>query len=157
MYRHLVLSALVFVAVTGCGKDDAEPGDSSDTCCAGTPDPTFSATLSDAGVTLTITDGEGAYTFGIVNDAADGWKGEDCYQGQTIQATGQTVQYCHDAVNGENVYAKAAAPPEMDNTKTLFDTADEGLVTYMVTSETGACWVWGANPSYYDSFGCTAL
>ena len=106
-----------------------------------------------------------SYFFGFAQTHISGslqWTGEDCHKGFSTQS-GEEYLYCHPAGMGSNagVQLEYGAP---------YDDVQEGLNTHFVSKEfdgqvsyvikdaiSGCCWVWGENPSYFESLNCTHI
>jgi hypothetical protein len=109
--------------------------------------PNIGVKWDDEGVEVFVygveTDG---YDLGIADTsgAPDAWRGEDCLHGTP------PYQRCHIMAARKQRLRTAASPDQVESGRTtLFDREDEPDMTYMVTVQTGACWVWGHDPSYY--------
>ena len=115
-----------------------------------------------SGIVLTVTGGDpGGYWFGIVETdpaSSDPWTGEDCYLGYTL-SSGLTLAYCHPIRAGSNHFAYDGSAAALDEaTETVFPASFREVTTYYLEENaTGACWVWGHDPSYYDALPCTEL
>jgi len=139
---------------------------------AGCPDveeqitPNVVVTWDVAGIRLELSSGQSNsnYSFGIAENTGacldDGscWTGEDCFQGYET-ADGDILLYCHPLYGGNSLALEYGSLPELVNEgeSTVFaDASFQSVVTYILndlrSSEEGSCWVWGADPSYYEDF-----
>lgn len=121
--------------------------------------PEWSVRLLPEGVELTVEGGPGGYWFGLTESAEGGWTGEDCVHGFTT-ADAEQIFYCHEAPDrGKRTFVRVPSLREMNGATTLFDAANEGMLTYYLYSDplfggSGECWVQGADPAYYAAEGC---
>ena len=137
---------------TGAGEADADTDSDTDA------DTEVDVTWGSSSVDLTITNGDAtqSYWFGMAEvvgcPAEDCWTGEDCIYGYAGYA------YCHPAATtGVSLAYGAPFDAVTEGVDTVFfDSGFDGSVTYYLEDNT-ACWVWGADTSYYDGLGCTAL
>jgi hypothetical protein len=112
------------------------------------------------GIDLNITNGdESGYWFGLAEDGAEGWTGEDCYLGYTL-TDGSVLAYCHPAdVDGVSLGYGGGTSDLQEGVETVFvdDAAKDSVTYYLEDVATATCWVWGANPSYYAGLGCEEI
>lgn len=119
----------------------------------------FEVIWDEEGVTLVITNGEGAYNWGMAQTdarAAEPWTGEDCYMGYVTEE-GTLDLFCHGATAEGDRLTTVYSVAELELDTTLFtdEIAASETITYYVSSDTTPdCYVWGARPSYYGGLGC---
>jgi hypothetical protein len=114
-----------------------------------------------SGVELYVYGGAGAYWFGMAqtDGCEDCWTGEDCVYG--YEADGASLLYCHDAGDwGTSLTYGGDRTALAAGTTAFVDGTVAAGVTYFLESDVsfggdGSCYVWGADPSYYDGLGCT--
>jgi hypothetical protein len=143
------------------GKDDDCDGEIDEGITVA--DLEISLAWSRSGVKITLTNGSGAYDFGMAETGVGdpGWYGESCVLGEepwgmpdygydvchTLSSTGGTVigvRNVSDVADGTTIFTESIH--------------DAGNITYVLFSEsTGDCWAWGHDASYYDEFGCAEL
>jgi hypothetical protein len=104
--------------------------------------------------TFSITDVSGEYFLGLAETGAGsgGWYGEDCGAGNICHPMGfegTALASVHPDCGGDGVGAVVAG------SATLFHSALERDITYVLSDEAGNCWSWGDEPFYYE--GCTVL
>ena len=165
---RISLAALAVLFAVGCSDKSGDSGDTSesdtdtDTDTDTDADASVAVTWSGSGVTLAITNGDaGGYLFGMVETdpaSADPWTGEDCYLGYTL-SSGSLLSYCHPASSSGDAYSAGGSATALDeNTETVFSSSFESVLTYYLEeSGSGACWVWGADTSYYAALSCTEI
>lgn len=107
-------------------------------------------------VDITITDplGNTDWNFGMAETEAGvgvGWFGEDCYLG-----TG-SWNYCHP-ITGTTLHLDQVADIAdiVEGQTTLFWTGMD-LTYFLEDANTGDCWVWGHDTTYYYGLGCSVL
>jgi hypothetical protein len=173
----LLVSAVAMLACVDTGKETGETE-------TGTPEvieyvePTPTVAWGEAGVSMEIADAEegAAYTWGIVENFGECktleeageigacWTGEDCHRGYALNDGGQYL-YCHP-ISGSSIELSYGAAPDavQEGTTTVFGDATFSTVTThildnTVSQEAGSCWVWGADPTYYDGYAktCNAM
>jgi hypothetical protein len=122
-----------------------------------------SVTWGGSSVDLSIANGDAAgdYWFGLAETegSSDPWTGEDCYEGYTL-GDGSVLSYCHPSSSTGASLAYGGGTSDLsEGSETVFGSADfDGSVTYFLEdANSGACWVWGATPSYYDGLGCDVI
>ena len=107
-----------------------------------------------------------AWLFGMAESGAGaaGWYGESCIEGPEPHGMDdQGFDYCHQLVAGEALVLTLADPyaPEnvVENETTLFTRAMLEQATFVIATvdETGPCYVWGDDNSYYSGYGCSAM
>lgn len=172
-----VATPMVLAACYGTGKwcetgSDCDIGDSAAdsggttgaTTTGGGSTPTANIAWTETAVELSASGGGGAWWFGmaeIVGCDDDCWTGEDCVYGYA--ASGTTLSYCHDAGDGATSLTYGGDPAALQAGETVFTGPEFGdKVSYYLESDIelggdGSCYVWGADSSYYDGLGCTAL
>lgn len=147
---------------SGWGDDDTGGGGSGSGSGSGSGGGGLDASVTwgSSSLQLDIEGGAGAYVFGIAethSGCADYcWTGEDCVYGHPDSG----LEYCHPmgATGGELYYG--GYPTELaEGEETVFpDSSYEDLTTYYLMSlQSEECWVWGAEPGYYDGLGCTEI
>lgn len=96
--------------------------------------------------------GRTGWSFGIAETMAGsvGWYGEDCFTG-----TG-SYTLCHP-IPGTSIQLDQVASPAavVEGSTTLLWTNMD--LTYYLEAPSGACWVWGHDPTYYAALGCQPL
>jgi hypothetical protein len=174
MNKLTIVAALAMTGLVACNGDkDTDSGAATGTTgtttgttgtgTTGPGNPTASVTWGAASVDVTISGGPGAYWFGMAETVGcdDCWTGEDCVYG--YDASGTTLAYCHDGTDTGTSLTYGGNANALDAGTTVFaDAAFDGSVTYYLESDPdfggdGSCYVWGADNSYYDGLGCTAL
>jgi hypothetical protein len=172
MWR-LMAAAGGLAALTACPgvEDDDDPGRGRgenpcgwETACGDVDveEPSLDLFWDAAGVTVQVNNLDTTgFDFGMAEtaDLENGWFGEDCLNG----TAGYTL--CH-VFNGTqvgtltSVYDEVIAGGDLDlvvaGETTLFEQAFDVRLTYVVTIDSGECFVWGDDPSYYlgdPSFG----
>lgn len=102
---------------------------------------------------ICITDplGTTEWWLGMAEDGPQGWTGEDCFAG----AAGAAL--CHP-VGIEHTLTEVCTPDEVvAGQSTLLDASKDPYLTYYLEDGAGACFVWGTNPAYYATLGCTEM
>ena len=91
------------------------------------------------------------------NNCTDCWTGEDCLNG--YDAGGTLLAYCHPMTGASLSLAYGGDFAALaEGSETVFtDNSKEPNATYYVETTDGACYVFGADPSYYSGVGCTEL
>lgn len=143
------------------GQDSDSPIDSEDT---GDPIPevSFAVAWDGAGVDISIANGSGGYTLGLVETtpgSPDPWTGEDCLNGYTLGG-GNVLLYCHPmSDSGGYLESVDAVSQIVEGDTTLFNSSFEANIGYVLISDsTTECWTLGAQAAtYYAELGCTAL
>ena len=162
--------ALIAFAATGCSDKSGDTGDTSggggDGTDGGGGDPSASVSWGGSSVTLNVTDGPGAYWFGMAETGAsdDPWTGEDCLYGYTL-GDGTNLSYCHDAGDGgDTTLSYGGDAMNLQAGTTVFTSSSyDGSVAYYLESDpdfggTGECWAWGNGAgSYYSELGCGSI
>lgn len=115
----------------------------------------FPDTGCDDTVMTTITDPLGAPTweFGMAEtDSTNGWTGEDCFNGYN------TFAFCHSVglTHTLNEVTSCSVLDVVAGSTTLMDAEKDPFLTYYF-AEGGDCFVFGNDPSYYATLGCTTL
>ena len=69
---------------------------------------------------------------------------------------GTTWLFCHPlGRTGTTLSSVGSVDEIVEGETTIFSFRLEDMITYAVWSDqTGACWTWGADVSYYTSVGC---
>ena len=177
-FRKLLPIVLVPCVVACFEKDDDDDDDDDDSgrwattttatatgtgTATGSPTtPAFATDWGETAFTIIIAGGPGAYWFGWAqDDVIDPWTGEDCIYGYTT-GSGDTLAYCHDAGDTGTTLTYGGDPAALAAGTTVWSAPFQDQATYYVESDTefggdGACWVWGADVTYYDGLGCTVL
>jgi hypothetical protein len=181
LLRLLPLLALTLATACFDDKDDDEDDGGDDTAdtggdwgtswgtttgttggTTGWSSPTASVTWGGSAVDVDVAGGPGAYWFGMAETVGcdDCWTGEDCVYG--YDGGGTTLAYCHDGGDSGTSLTYGGNPSALSAGNTVFSSASDGTVTYYLESDTdfggdGSCYIWGADASYYDGLGCTAL
>ena len=165
---YLTLAAALSLSFVACsGKGDT--GDSgaastdadSDADADTDADPSFSVDWGGSAVTLAVSGGGSTYWWGIAetSGSADPWTGEDCVYGYTLSDGSVLGPYCHDAGATGISLSYGGDPTALSEGTTVFpdNSYASGTTHYAEDMATAACWVWGADPSYYDGLGCSAM
>ena len=147
------------------GADERPNG--SDDDCDGEVDEgvaAFSATVTwdSAGVTVSITGAASRYDFGMSETGAGdlGWFGESCIPGDEpwgYPDYGWDVCHALSSTGGRvvSVYPDIGA---VQDGYTLFPDSLAPNITYVVIDgDSGDCYAWGDDPSYYSGEGCSEL
>ncbi len=113
----------------------------------------WTANYPRSAVEVRIADPEGrtGWSFGMAETeaGASGWFGEDCFVG-----TGD-IALCH-RIEGRRLTLDQGAFDEVEQgSRTLLWSGMK--LTYFLEDDTGSCFVWGHDPSYYDALGCQTL
>lgn len=129
--------------------DDADP---EDTDGDGLPDQNCGDSVS-----IYISDDFGwpDWLFGMAESGPDGWTGEDCFNG-----AGTAYQFCHPMGISHTLQQVTSCRPEdvVAGSTTLLDASKEPYLTYYLEDDgRGDCFVFGADPAYYASLGCTEV
>ncbi len=96
--------------------------------------------------------GVAAWSFGMVEDGANGWAGENCLGG----AGGYDI--CHSVAAPNDTLDEVCTPAEVVDGSTLMDALKDPFLTYYLEdAATGDCFVWGADPAYYAVLSCTEM
>lgn len=98
-------------------------------------------------IEVTVDHGETGYYFGMAEtDSGYGWYGEDCVTGY----------YCHpmtDVLLLDSVHPAVGGPGinyVADGVTTLFYAYHDAALTYYLEGmDSGDCWTWGHDPTYY--------
>lgn len=142
---------------------DTHERDSDDPYDTGEPggEVSFEADWSASGLVLSVYNGSGTYTLGLVETdeaSPDPWTGEDCAYGYTT-GSGTVYLYCHPLSSlGGALSSVSSVDQIVEGETTIFREAFEDVITYAVWSDiTGDCWVWGHEWRYYAGLGCTVL
>jgi len=105
-------------------------------------------------VQVTVDHGESGYFFGSAETFAGylGWYGEDCLPFSMCHPMGSSLVLTseHPDVGGAGVPAVASGL-----TTLFYDIHDPYVTYYLEGLDSGDCWAWGDDPSYYP--GCTPL
>ena len=156
----LALTATLFMFGCPGDKDDTgvESDADTDTDSDTDADPTFSESWTGSGVNFTVDGGSGTYTLGMAEtDAAspDPWTGEDCLNGYTL-SSGTVLLYCHPLSSSGGSFTGGGSATALDeSSETVFDSTFSSVLTYAAWSDdSGDCWTWGADTSYYTGEGC---
>lgn len=166
---HALMIWLLPALAGGCrGGDKCEDG-----CESSPPDdsgegegegePTFAASWSAEGVTITVPLDRVITQVGMAEtdpSSFDPWTGEDCVRGYTL-SDGSSLLYCHPMA-GESLSLESASDFMTldEDTQTWFWRSSANAITYAAwDGGTGECWTWGNDPSYYTAadIGCTAI
>ena len=108
-------------------------------------------------VTLTITNGSGTYSFGMAEESAGGWLGEDCRAGNAGSGRGGDYDICHDGATSAGL-ALDSVFPEVDevvpNETTLMTATiqEAGHLAYVLVAADGECWE--ANDADENLYDC---
>jgi hypothetical protein len=137
-------------------------GTGTTTGTTGTSMPTASVDWGSSAVVVDVSGGAGGWWFGMAEVAGcdDCWTGEDCVFG--YEYSGGVLAWCHDAGDTGTTLTYGGDPIGLNRGTTAFSRSADGDVAYFLESDMeyggdGSCWVWGADPTYYDGLGCTAL
>ena len=171
MNKMTIVAALAMTGLVAC-TGDKDTSDSAGTTggtttgtttgTTGTTAPTASVTWGAASVDLVVSGGPGAYWFGMAEAGEDGWTGEDCVYGYELD-DGSVLAWCHDGTDtGTSLTYGGDAVALVAGTTVFTDASFDGSVTYYLESDPeyggdGSCYVWGADATYYDGLGCSAL
>lgn len=123
----------------------------------GTGGPAVSVNWGSSGIDVDISGGSSGW-FGMAEtyDCDDCWTGEDCVYGYSY--SGGSLNYCHSVGgSGTSLTYGGDAGNLMSGTTVFPDASFESYVTYYLEQDDGSCYVWGADPSYYDGLGCSSL
>lgn len=91
------------------------------------------------------------WEFGMTEQGASGWTGEDCLAGYAGFA------FCHAITAPSTTLTEVCTPAEIvEGATTLFDASKDPFLTYYL-ADASACFVWGADVGYYAALGCTEL
>jgi hypothetical protein len=105
-------------------------------------------------VEIVVENGESAYDFGMAETMAGpvGWYGEDCFPGNFCHTVSGSLllQSVHGGVGGPGLGYVVPS-----STTLFYDIHDPAITYYLRGLDSGACWAWGDDPSYYP--GCTEL
>lgn len=121
-------------------------------------DPTFDVSWNSSGMTLSIGGGSGGYLLGMIEATDNGWYGEDCLDGPGPNSGDYDI--CHDDVSKGGISLETVNRPqdvEANSSTLMSDTTYEaGHLVYMVYTDSGDCWTWGDDTSYYvEQVDCT--
>ena len=177
-----LLPVLALSTATGCfdDKDDDDEDEDEDddsgsdwgtttwtgtgTGTGGADTPSVSVNWGSGSVDVAISGGPGAYWFGMAETAgcSDCWTGEDCIYGYTL-GDGSVLAWCHDGGDTGTSLTYGGDATNLAAGTTVFGGAEfDGTVSYYLESDPefggdGSCYVWGADVTYYDGLGCSAL
>jgi hypothetical protein len=149
----------VLAGCPGGDKDDSgcdsgcEPDTDTDTDTDTDVDTSFTTAWNAAGVTLSISGGSGTYSFGMAEQSANGWYGEDCVPGAGPNSGDFDI--CHDSVSASGISLTTVSKPAdvVANVSTLFNVtiAEAGHLAYMLgDNATGDCWEQNDADNYYS-------
>lgn len=122
----------------------------------------MSVSWSGSGLTVSITNGNGAYEFGIAETGAgvDGWYGESCIPGDEPRGYDDYgYEVCH-SLSSSGGFVTSVYPDigDVGTNQTLFDQVFSPDLTYFLGASGSAdCWVMGEDVAYYSDFGCEVL
>ena len=96
---------------------------------------------------------ESSWELGMAHSVTDGWAGEDCLFGSG------SYQFCHPiGVDHTLSQVETCAPDDIiEGVSTVLDASTEPDLSYILRDSGGACFVLGADVSYYQSLGCAQM
>lgn len=124
-------------------------------------DVAFYVDWSPSGVIVDIVYGSHEYELGMADtnpESADPWTGEDCFLGYT-DADGQTWSLCHEMGPYGTALATVDTLDDLVESETtmLRDEQEDFITYYAISTATGECWTWGADPAYFSGLGCVEM
>ena len=117
----------------------------------------FTENWGSSALEITVENGTGPYDFGLAEDASfssDPWTGEDCMDGYEL-SSGDVLLYCHTGTKTGITIPYGDSLASLDEGATLFNREEDRFITFVAIDKAENCWVWGADPSYFDKLGCT--
>ncbi len=138
---------------TGPFSEDSSSGvgDGGDSTAACTMNTTWSA----SSVNIHLDGCVGTYWWGMVGEVnGELWTGEDCCDGAALD-DGTHVQWCHTLIEGEASLVCVEDPADVTSVSetALCPSDDNPPVSYIIKSDAGECWTWGADTSYFETCG----
>lgn len=168
---HLLLLTTYFA----CSKSEEEKSQQEDSAVDTGSGPVlseFAVSWGENSVSLDLnienSPDDAEYYWGIAETGVeeDPWTGEDCFRGYELD-NGTIFNFCHPiSETGAELFYAGNVFSLVEESETLFDLTNgdyQATTTHILDNRRGVdspCWIWGNNPSYYDtSYGkpCTEM